>query len=89
MEIVVRLPKELQEFMEASVKSGRFSGESEIVVEAIERLKIREDFQRFQLNEFKQKVQVGLDAYERGDAAPWNTEEILSGGRALLAQEQL
>jgi antitoxin ParD1/3/4 len=88
MSIVVSLPKELQEFVKESVKSGRFSAESEVVVEAVERLKVREDFQQFQFKELQQKIQVGLDAVERGEVAPWDVSEILSGGRALLAQEQ-
>jgi putative addiction module CopG family antidote len=88
MSYVVSLPKDLQEFVRDSVKSGRFVAESEVLVEAVETLKAREDFRQFQLRELKEKIQVGLDSLDRDGGAPWNLNEILDGGRRLLASEQ-
>ncbi len=87
MTIALSLPKELQDFVEHAVKSGRFSDERELVCEALETLKTREDFRQFQLGRLKQKLQEGFDDLDAGRAAEWDGEEIKRKGRALLAAQ--
>ena len=84
----VNLPKELQEFVDESVKSGRFLAETEVVIEALESLKVREDFRDFQLAQLKEKLQAGLDQVQRGDAVPWDLNTFKARCRAWLAREQ-
>lgn len=85
MMIALSLSKELQDFVEHAVKSGRFLDERELMREALETLKTREEFRQFQLGKLKQKLQDGVDDLDAGRAAKWNGEEIKSKGRALFA----
>ena len=87
MTIALSLPKDLQDFVEHSVKSGRFSDERELVREALETLKTREEFRQFQLAKLKQQLQEGVDDLEAGRVAEWDGEEIERKGRALLAAQ--
>ena len=87
MTIALSLPKDLEDFVERSVKSGRFSDEQELVCEALEMLKTREEFRQFQVAKLKQKLQDGLDDLETGRVAEWDGDEIKRKGRALLAAQ--
>ena len=53
--IALQLPADLQEFVEEAVKSGRFSGEEELVCEALESLRTREEFRQFQLAKLRKR----------------------------------
>jgi len=83
--IALHLPAELQEFVEEAVKSGRFSGEEELVCEALESLRTREEFRQFQLGKLKDKLRAGVADLDEGRVAEWNGEDIKRQGRALLA----
>ena len=85
MTITLHLPSDLQEFVEEAVKSGRYSGEEELVCEAIETLRTREEFRQFQLAKLKDQLQVGLADRAAGRMDDWNGEDIKRQGRALLA----
>ena len=87
MTIALSLPKDLQEFVEHAVKSGRFSDERELMREALETLKTREEFRQFQVAKLRQKLQEGVDDLEAGRVAEWDGEEIKRKGRALLAAQ--
>ena len=87
MTIALSLPKDLQDFVEHSVKSGRFSDERELVREALETLKTREEFRQFQLGKLKEQLQTGVDDLEAGRVAEWDGEEIKRKGRVLLAAQ--
>ena len=81
----LNLPIELQEFVEQAVKSGRFSDEKEVVCEALETLRTREEFHQFQLAKLKGKLRDGLADRETGRVAEWDGEDIKRRARALLA----
>ena len=83
--IALQLPSDLQEFVEEAVKSGRFSDEEELVCEALESLRTREEFRQFQLAKLKDKLQAGVADLDAGRVAEWNGEDIKRQGRALLA----
>jgi len=87
MTITRSLPKELQDFVEHAVKSGRFSDEQEVLREALETLKTQEEFRQFQLSKLRQKLEEGLADLEAGRMAEWNGDEIKRKGRALLAAQ--
>ena len=83
--MIVTLPAELQEFIEQSVKAGRFADEKELLCEAIETLKIREEFRQFQVASLREKLRAGVADIEAGRVAEWNGEDIKRKGRAMLA----
>jgi putative addiction module CopG family antidote len=83
--MTVTLPSELQEFIEQSVKEGRFADERELLCEAIETLKTREEFRQFQLAGLKGKLRAGLADLDAGRVAEWNGEDIKRKGREMLA----
>ena len=83
--MTVTLPAELQAFIEQSVKAGRFADESELLCEAVQTLKTREEFRQFQVAGLKEKLRAGLADFDAGRVAEWNGEEIKRKGRELLA----
>ena len=83
--IALTLPAELQEFVEQALQSGRFLDEKELVCEALETLRTREEFRQFQLAKLKDKLRDGLADREAGRMAEWDGEDIKRQGRALLA----
>ena len=83
--MTVILPAELQEFIEQSVKAGRFADEKELLCEAIETLKTREEFRQFQVAGLREKLRAGVADLDTGRVAEWSGEEIKREGRALLA----
>lgn len=87
MTVALNLPKDLQEFVEQSVKSGRFSDEKELMREALEALKTQEEFRQFQLAGLKAKLQEGLDDLESGRVEEWDGEAVKRKGRAIHAAQ--
>ena len=85
MTIALNLPTELQEFVEDAVKSGRFSDEGELVCEALETLRTREEFRQFQLAKPQEKLRASLADCDAGRVVQWDGEAIKREGRALLA----
>lgn len=83
--MTVTLPAELQEFIEQSVKAGRFADEKELLCEAIETLKTREEFRQFQIAGLREKLRAGLADLDAGRVAEWNAADIKRKGRELLA----
>ena len=83
--IALTLPSELQKFVEQALLSGRFLDEKELVCEALETLRTREEFHQFQLAKLKDKLRDGLADREAGRVAEWDGEDIKRRARALLA----
>ena len=83
--MTLTLPAELEKFIEQSVKAGRFASESELLCEAVETLKTREEFREFQLAGMREKLRAGLADLDAGRVAEWDGEEIKRKGRELLA----
>ncbi len=83
--IALNLPTELQIFVDEAVKSGRFSDEGDLVREALETLRAREEFRQYQLAKLQEKLHAGVADAEAGRAAEWDGEAIKRSGRALLA----
>jgi Arc/MetJ-type ribon-helix-helix transcriptional regulator len=86
MTVALNLPADLQAFIEQAVKSGRFADEKELLCEAIETLKTREEFRQFQLAGLKEKLRVGAGDIDAGRVAEWNAADIKRKGRELLAE---
>ncbi|XWK87264.1 MAG: type II toxin-antitoxin system ParD family antitoxin [Phormidium sp.] len=63
----VALRKELEEFIDERVKSGRYSSADEVVEEALWLLRERDRTQSERLAELKAKIREGIEASERGE----------------------
>ena len=83
--MMLTLPAELEEFIEQSVKAGRFASEQELLREAVETLKTREEFREFQLAALREKLREGMADLDADRVAEWDGEEIKRKGRELLA----
>lgn len=84
MTVALLLPPELDDFVRRSVESGRFHDEDELLLEAIETLKTKEDFRHFQLDKLKERIAAGVADLEAGRVAEWSGEDIKRKGRELL-----
>lgn len=85
MTISLSIPDELRPFLEQAVSSGNFGSEAEVVIEALESFRMREEFRQFQTERLRSKVQAGLEQIERGETEPWDLEEFKRRARAHMA----
>ncbi len=85
----ISLPPELEQLVHDKVKSGRYSSATEVVREALLLLEERDELRRLQLEELKQKIQVGLEQLDAGQSVVFD-QETLKGikmrGRERLAE---
>ena len=73
---VVEIPQDLQQFVQAAVRSGSFQSESEVVVEGLRLLRRREQLRR--------DVNEGIAQLERGEGV--DGEEVFRRLEAKAAQ---
>lgn len=85
MTIALHLPSDLEEFVKEAVKSGKFSDEEALVREAVQSLRMREEFHEFQLAKLREKLRAGVADHDAGRLGEWDGEEIKRLGRARLA----
>ena len=83
--MTLTLPAELEKFIEQSVRAGRFASESELLREAVETLKTREEFREFQIAGMRENLRAGIADLDAGRIAEWDGGEIKRKGRELLA----
>ncbi len=86
--VTITLKEEDRRFLEESIKSGRFSSESEVVAEALSEFKIREGSRTEEIDRIRAKVQVGIEQADRGEFAGFTAEDVLAEGRKRLAALQ-
>lgn len=87
MTLSLRIPDELRPFLQEAVRSGEFVSEAEVVIEALERFRLREEFRRFHLEKVQAKIQSGMEQIERGETERWDLEEFKRRAREQLAAE--
>lgn len=63
----VSLTPELEKFVAAKVKSGRYTSASEVVREALRLLEREEKSRKEQIEEFNRELQKRIDSIERGE----------------------
>ena len=88
MTIAVSLPRELEEFVEESVRSGQFGSEAEVLIGALASFKTKEEFRQFQLEKLRGKLKSGLAQIDRGETVEWDVEDFKRRARAHLAAQQ-
>jgi len=86
--LTITLKEEDRRFLDESIKSGRFSSESEVVAEALSELKLREGSRRKETDQLRAKVQVGIEQADRGDFVDFTAEDVLAEGRKRRAAKQ-
>jgi len=86
--VAIALNAEDQQFLEESVKSGRYGSESEVVAEALAGFRVREAIRRAKLDELRAKVQVGIEQADRGEFVEFTAEDVKAEGRKRLASQQ-
>ena len=87
MSIAISLPRELQEFVEESVRSGQFGSEAEVLLGALASFKTKEEFRQFQLGKLRVKLDSGLAQLERGESVEWNVDDFKRRAREHLAAD--
>ena len=74
-----QLPSELREFMKASIESGEYAGENDLVTRALYAYRDQVELDRIKLQRLRQDVQVGVDQLDRGEfVTDFDVEQFLS-----------
>lgn len=63
----VSLTPELEQFVHAKVKSGRYLSASEVVREALRLLEERDRLREMQLQTLREKIAIGIEQSDRGE----------------------
>ena len=81
----VSLSTDLERFVKNKVRSGRYANASEVVTRALRLLREDERVRTPDGEPLLAAIQQGIEQADRGETAPWDTEEIKEMGRRLLA----
>jgi antitoxin ParD1/3/4 len=84
----VLLKPEIAKFVADKVKAGQYADASQIVNEALEVLKEREDFTPEQEAYLQREVRRGLEQLDQGRLANFNAEKIIAEERRRLADKR-
>jgi antitoxin ParD1/3/4 len=79
----VSLTPELEEMIDAKVRSGMYQSASEVVREALRALVEREARQA-KFDELKREIQLGIDDIEAGRVTEFDAEDTKARGRQRL-----
>ena len=80
------LPPELADFVRGKMSTGEYTSESQVVCEALAFLRERDQVRSKRLKELRAEIQVGLDQLGRGDAKPFDADEIKAEVRRRHAE---
>jgi len=83
----VSLSRQLQEFIERKVRTGRYQTASDVVREGLRSIEDRDTQRALQLRRLREEIRVGLDQIEKGQVAPLDVKKIKAeGGKRLTAR---
>jgi antitoxin ParD1/3/4 len=71
----ISLTPELEQFVESTVKSGRYPSATEVVIAALRLLEEREMERLVRLEELRKEIAIGIEHSDRGDV--FDGEEVL------------
>lgn len=80
----ISLTSELEQFVQSTVKSGRYSSASEVVRAALRLLEEREMERLVRLEELRKEIMMGIEASDRGEF--FDGEEVLRELREEIQQ---
>ena len=78
-----------EELIEGLVKKGRYQNASEVLREGLRLVELRDAEDEARLERLRREVQIGEDAFDRGDYIEFSDRESLRAHLAQLADEVL
>jgi antitoxin ParD1/3/4 len=83
MTMNISLPKELQNFVDGKVETGRYTSASEVVREGLRLLEEQEELKKVRMDELERKLLVGVGQLNMNEGKP------VSKIKALLRRSNL
>ena len=69
----IHLPRQLEQYVQSKVESGRYNSASEVVREALRIMEQKEEMRAIQLRELRNQLDMGLAEAGRGEAMDGET----------------
>jgi antitoxin ParD1/3/4 len=85
----VSLTRQLQEFIEKKVRTGKYQTASEVVREGLRLLEDRDTQRDLQLRRLRAEIRVGLDQVEKGQVDTLDLKRIKAEARKQLGARRL
>ena len=77
----ISLTQDLEQFITAKLKSGRYTSVSEVIRDGLRLLVERDHLYQIRLEELRKEIQKGIDS---GEAIPFDPEEIMTKARMRM-----
>ena len=74
----IAIPHELEEFVNQSVKSGRFAGPNELVATALYAYRDQAELESLKLARLRRDIAEGLEQADRGEFAEFDAASIIA-----------
>ena len=81
------LPRDLSEFVEQQIKTGRYNSAEEVVKAGLERLQADERTSAEEIEELRREIAIGADQADRGDFVAFTADDIIAEGRRILEKK--
>ncbi|MBC6420395.1 MAG: type II toxin-antitoxin system ParD family antitoxin [Hormoscilla sp. SP12CHS1] len=65
--MTILLTPEIEQLIDEQVKSGRYQSASEVVLEGLRLLSVRDQIDKRRFAELKQEIAMGIEAADRGE----------------------
>lgn len=81
--MTILLRTEIEQLIDEQVKSGRYQSASEVVLEGLRLLSVRDQIDKKRFAELKQEIAMGIEAADRGELVDGETvfRELLRKNR--------
>lgn len=76
----ITLPPDRQAFISQMVASGRYASDQEVLIDALDMLKRRQQNQKQHLENLREEIQKGLE----GPFEPWDVESVIEECKSQL-----
>jgi len=87
----VSISRDLEQYVQEKVQSGRYPSASEVIDEGLRLLKERDEAEHKKLEELRREIALGIEQADRGQVSTFNEEtlrQIQAEGRKELAAER-
>lgn len=71
--MTILLTPEIEQLIDEQVKSGRYQSASEVVLEGLRLLSVRDQIDKRRFAELKQEIAMGIEAADRGELVDGET----------------
>jgi antitoxin ParD1/3/4 len=78
MRMNVSLTRELEEFVNRKVESGKYQTASEVIRDGLRLLLQREELHEQKLQELRREIAIGIEQADQGRVGPLNAKETLA-----------